>query len=239
MTFNLLESTSNYKDQWPGTFPFQGQDSEKNLRKLSKKNPAEARLIDYTVNSCGYRCSEFEDINWSESIVACGCSNTFGIGVDDKETWSYQLSKKLDMPVINLGMGGTSIWYHVYNLKQIVKYNPKYVVIQVPHDSRFTLFRNNFLTRNIGSWSSGYEKYFHRIFNTDAENTRVYQEFALDYLDKMLPNGITFKFSHDTAVDTLKIPDIDKGRDQMHPGPLTHDLVATKIAEYFKSSVLK
>lgn len=57
----------------------------------------------YTVNSQGYRCPEFDAIDWENSIIFFGCSHVFGIGLLDHETVANQLSLILNCPVINLG----------------------------------------------------------------------------------------------------------------------------------------
>ena len=73
------------------------------------------RKITYSLNSDYYRCPEWNDIFWEQSVVMFGCSFTFGLGVDEEETVCYFLSKLIGKPVINLGVPGTGPMYALHN----------------------------------------------------------------------------------------------------------------------------
>lgn len=79
---------------------------ESNLKKQPKNWYYRNNNVRYTINSNGYRTYEFKDINWKNSVIIFGCSQVFGIGLDDEYTISNQLSKLIKCPVINMGMGG-------------------------------------------------------------------------------------------------------------------------------------
>lgn len=63
-------------------------------------------LNEYKLNNYDYRGPDFtSDVD----IITAGCSFTFGIGVPDAGTWSYNLSKLLDASYVNISMPGASI----------------------------------------------------------------------------------------------------------------------------------
>jgi len=66
-----------------------------------------------------------------DNIVIIGDSYSEGSGVQYNETYSYFLSKKIDMNVINLGIGGYNTKLEIERLKQMgMKYNPKIIILQ-------------------------------------------------------------------------------------------------------------
>jgi len=109
--------------------------------------------VNYTLNSYGYRAPEFKDINWSESVVVFGCSNTFGTGLDDKDTITSRLEELIKCPVINMGCTGSAIDYSLYNsviLKNICS-KPKAVVHLWTSVDRTTHYLEK-RTRSYGVW---------------------------------------------------------------------------------------
>jgi len=90
-------------------------DTEENF----KKNVEGTAITDYvessfsyTVNSIELRCKEFDNIDFTKpTIVAMGCSFTFGIGLPQEAIWCEVLAKRLrddgiDLQLINLSAAG-------------------------------------------------------------------------------------------------------------------------------------
>jgi len=238
--------------QLPGKFNY----FSAHTKKISKANNQDT--ITYTFNSQGYRCDEFENINWSESILALGCSVTQGVGLDDKECWSYRLQEKTSIPVINLGQYGTSLYYHLYNLEILQKYNPRYVIIQMPDPVRFTNFHKNgcealawfnttYKEKFRKAWKRGnftealtQQKHMHfmEIWTRD-NNHMIYQTFAINYLRLLFPGKI-FLFSiaaiWEDLQDTYPVLDAyltydDRARDYEHPGPKSNESWADYLSQ--------
>ncbi len=72
-----------------------------------------------------------------DSIVLFGCSFTWGTGLNDNETFSYQLGKLTNRPIFNRAMGGWGVQHMLYQLrnkdfyKHIIsenKKNPEYII---------------------------------------------------------------------------------------------------------------
>lgn len=64
-------------------------------------------FFQYTINKCGFR-DHFPEKNATNIIGFFGCSITFGEGMDTKDNFPYQVSQKLQMNCLNLGMPGAS-----------------------------------------------------------------------------------------------------------------------------------
>lgn len=99
--------------------------------------------IRYSLNSDGYRCPEWDQIDWANSILMFGCSYIFGTGVDDRQTIPSQLSLRFKRPVINLGIPGTSPMYQFMNTITLREQGivPKAVIYSWPKSSRCTVVR--------------------------------------------------------------------------------------------------
>jgi hypothetical protein len=93
--------------------------------------------IEYKYNSWGYRTKEFDDLD-KDYLLTFGCSYTEGVGLHYDDMWSTKLSKTLDLDIFNLGAGGTSPDFQMYNtilfFNHVLKLNklPKLVVYQWP-----------------------------------------------------------------------------------------------------------
>lgn len=97
--------------------------------------------IEYKFNSWGYRTKEFDDVD-KDYLLTFGCSYTEGIGLHYDDMWSTKLSKTLNLDLFNLGAGGTSPDFQMYNTILFFNYVtklkklPKLVVYQWPEIHR-------------------------------------------------------------------------------------------------------
>lgn len=93
--------------------------------------------IQYTFNSLGFRSPEITN---SASLFTVGNSITFGIGVDIKDTYGYQLSQRLNLPWANVANGGYLHENHqqIPTIDQIAarNNNKDIVIIQINNLSR-------------------------------------------------------------------------------------------------------
>tara|TARA_B100000686_G_scaffold343531_1_gene424544 strand:+ start:6362 stop:7540 length:1179 start_codon:yes stop_codon:yes gene_type:complete len=99
----------------------------------------------YTINSLGFRSKEPDPSK--EHILILGDSVAFGLGVNDNETVSHYIQKKVSKyQVLNLSVPGYSIDQYYLHLKNnLVKTNPKFIVsiISSVDDWTYTI-QNNF-----------------------------------------------------------------------------------------------
>jgi hypothetical protein len=138
---------------------FSGSDKKELFEKNLKVEPENwyyrNNEVKYTLNSLGYRTKEFDQIDWKESIVMFGCSHVFGTGVTDEHTIPYFLEKLSGRPVINLGIGGSSIQTMCHNsiiLSSILDIPPKGVIFCWTDLTRFNIYNNDYVY-HMGNWS--------------------------------------------------------------------------------------
>jgi hypothetical protein len=193
----------------------------------------------YCVNSAGYRTDEFDTIDWDKSIVIFGCSMVFGEGLDTEHTISYQLSKFLNCPVINMGVTGSSIQHSVHN-QVILKQNyptPRAVVNLWTEYSRCTLYAEN-VPNTFGSWNTEKGSYGD-IWNSNLINAQV-NALLMQSMSRQLWHGTqhyeaTFFKSTQGVLNCEQLnghlTDTDYAKDGQHPGPLATQAVSELLAE--------
>lgn len=145
---------------------FSGTDTEetfkKNLLKTSDKWKYKTKEVIYNVNDDGYRTYQWSDINdWSESIVLFGCSCTFGIGLAEDETISYNLEKMTGRRVINLGVPGGSNYVIANNCASLINYfgTPYAAVFNwTDHNRMRYYYETDFV--EMGTWNKDKEILF-------------------------------------------------------------------------------
>lgn len=192
--------------------------------------------VKYTLNTEGYRAPEFDTVDWENSVVMFGCSQCFGIGVDDADTVSSQLSELIGKPVINLGVSGASMMFAFHNsiiLKNICA-KPLAVVQMWSHHDR-TAYYNSFGVTNCGVWN--YETVpYSRAWMDDLDHSRTHALF-ISMASKHLWNNTKFyEFSlfEETAnaIDCklVRFPNLDYARDLSHQGRGANKTLAYQIA---------
>jgi len=158
------------------------------------------KTIPYYHNKMGYRSDELDDINDNDYLLSFGCSYTYGTGLFYEDTWSYKLSKKLNLKNINLAIPGQGIQTQQYNTTLFVNNFssirlPKYVIYQYPHDYRVatSIYDNPIKmdgrlvlsthTANDGSWL---EDEFTRKYYLENPGGK----YLVDYLTPLYLNNI-------------------------------------------------
>jgi hypothetical protein len=223
----------------PTNNKYSGFDTEELYQKhlLSQPNDWYYRnnTVTYTVNSQGYRCPEFNQVDWANSIVLIGCSNVYGVGIDDVHTLDKELSKLTNCTVINLGAGGTSIQYSLYNaviLRELYP-TPKAVVQIWTGIHRYTQFMEDNKVHNHGSWNYSIDD----KYNTDI-NLSTHGYLNIKASKYMWSDTKYYEASYfiDTAelANCDKLRKIDLARDLSHPGIESTKQSALQIYENIK-----
>jgi len=196
---------------------------------------AKNRSTTYTVNKDGYRCPEWDHIDWTNSHLLFGCSVVHGVGLEDGDTLDIQLSKLLKEPVVNLGIGGGSLPFILANTYKLIDagIKPKSVILVEPEPSRVALFYKD-KTEHVGAWvlgqGSGDSKWYQTWVKDN--NAEVYGYLASrgirtawEYLGVPFIN--TFQPLCPGEQDLPKY--VDVASDNQHPGPKTIKLWAEHI----------
>jgi len=101
------------------------------------------RTQEYSYNSFGYRCGEFEKTPF---FLCSGDSNTFGVGLPEESTWPHMLSKKVGSlsQSVNLALPGASVESIVDDVFHYIKTygRPKNLFIVFPDFARGSFFAN-------------------------------------------------------------------------------------------------
>ena len=195
-------------------------------------------VIEYRFNSGGFRTDEFDQ---SKRIMILGSSPTVGVGLHQYQTWSEQLSKKINVPIWNLatGTGCLDTMYRV--LKNYISQLNITMVIEVGGEKDgFELYAqdtwktvsspdapiaaaNTDIKGTINAWYAYLENHqLNQEKNTDAmqwiceKNKVPYYKFSMAEIsrenwDKLMP--------------------VDWSRCGRHVGPKFHSVAADYIAE--------
>lgn len=220
---------------------FSGTDSEKLFKENLLTQPNDwfyrTNSIEYKLNKQGYRTVEFDTVDWANSIVIFGCSNVFGTGVRECDTLSSQLSKLTNIPVINMGIGASSMEYSLYNSIILKEHKPlPRAVVQIWSSLYRTTYYNRKNVVHHGTWDIKSKEYMD-LYSADPSHALVH-----GLMGKMISKQLWSKTKYyetsffDDTSNKLNIHSpiwLDTARDLSHPGRLT----LGKLAEQIKNSL--
>jgi hypothetical protein len=219
---------------------FAESDTEELFNANLKTQPADweyrTKPINYTYNKDFYRTGEFKNLDWANSIVIFGCSNVFGVGQDEYDTVSSTVERLVGMPVINMGVGGSSINFSLHNsIIMSREYpTPKAVVHLWTEESRCVYYSKKKLF-NLGSWNRRERYDYFNAWTADPYNYKTNALFA-SLISQQLWEGKCKYYEASYFEETSKtlkcdkLKSIDLSRDIIHYGPKTTLYAATKIA---------
>ena len=199
------------------------------------------KQVTYQTNSFGYRCKEFTNVDWNESIVIFGCSLVYGVGLAYDETIGYHLSNLLQMPVVNMGVCASSMIYALQNqLVLTEKYaKPKAVINLWTGLNRLTYFEHD-RPALLGPWGNRSGIYkdlmpFYNEWSRSDDNASMYgliaQKAAKHLWSDTTYYEATFFDWTAAALGCRQFDILDKARDMFHPGPATAHSVASELAK--------
>jgi hypothetical protein len=217
----------------------------------------------FTHNELGFRA----DSIYKEGlkIMTIGCSNTEGVGVDDKDTWPAILCSMISNSVnVNLGHGGRSNDYICRTLLTFYDFfKPDLVVILYTNLHRREIYtEQNGVEGFIPTHSNGYLRYtaegikkqsmLFKLQNDNEDYINWYKNHQLIklFLEVKKCNWIwdgnqqirefytdNNMFDKDYCHLTDETPNrlIDNGTDGIHPGPKHNRLYAEYLREYIRN----
>ena len=213
----------------------------------------------YKVNGHGYRCPEFHPLPaGGKNVAVIGCSHTFGIGVQDNETWPMKLKALLSKNTLrfwNLGSPGASPEKCVrilYGSEKVIF--PRMVIICWPSMSRrqrldnypFDLTGDNPLLKTENQFTDRHvflkcvfevEKFAEHksisVFHCFAEHAEPLPNTKV-LTDVTLKNCYPGWDKHGTR-KIIREPDV--ASDNLHYGPKHHENFATKLYSKFGSKL--
>jgi len=192
-------------------------------------------------------------------LITFGCSHTFGEGLDNpnKESWPVKLSKLLDKPLINKGIGGCSNRKIQHNVIQTDFNKDDIVIILWTYADRYHFFtdeKNEAPLINVWSknkHSLNWYKYFHTEYNETFDNKTIVNQVNL-YLKEKGIEPYNFLVSNEYQyyydITNLKTIDIDftheylnkyeRSKDGWHMGSKGHKTLARDIYKRISEKVL-
>lgn len=157
-----------------------------------------------------------------ESILALGCSCTWGVGVERDETWSSVLQAKMRMPVYNLGFPGgsaDSVFRLLSNHLPIIQ--SRIVCIQSPSDFRFEVNHNP-----IGGWNVEDLGYGDLLSEKEVAINKKKNYYAIIEMCRRYDTEIRFFRSSNWEDNPRHLEGDPAGTDGIHPGVRWHKAVA-------------
>lgn len=241
-TAEELRKSNNVNVAHSGVFKWIPTDSEENYIKQSRefKKKWDSTIIEYDLNSYGHRCEEIHGED-RESMIALGCSNTFGLGMPNDSLWSTLLSKHLGIKNYNLGVAGGSLdsAFRVYNEWQPIL-KSKYTFIVIPVGIRKELGGHGDQFRHFGTWSIEKELNDGSLDTTDFISKNVIHENShIVNIQRNLAAIENIANKTDSKLIVLEqkneiregVPSNKKARDNIHPGHDWHHKVFQKFIE--------
>lgn len=237
-----------------------GPDSEELYKANCQERPPgwtwENKPVRYTWNSVGYRAPQWEAIDWPNTHVIMGCSHVLGVGIDDGDTMSAQLSLQLDEPAVNLGYCGGSTMTIQYNSLRMLElgWRPKTVTIVIPELTRLTWFDEHYPSTFVphqikhGARNNTGVLGMYQHWLTPSRHAELYGRMAIlsarAMWDSCRVPVIMRHATHgtDLAMAPCLAPRVDSARDVQtgslwaHAGPATNALWAREIADAIRTA---
>lgn len=211
----------------------------KNLKTQPKDWHYRNKVIEYNINSKGYRAPEFSTVDWKNSIAIFGCSMVTGIGVAEDETISHYLQELSGRPVINLGVPASGLDFAVMNNFLLKKnYPTPWAVVNIfSNINRIFEFREKDLYFH-GLWSqdenlwTGYIKNLHNPIVTSIMNSEIIKHFWKD------TKTFYASWFDDTAhyTECSVLPFTNSARDLVHCGKDDNKSNAEFIWQHLKNT---
>jgi len=191
-------------------------------------------VIEYQLDHYGLRNEPNVDIG--NSLLALGCSYTFGNGLDINDTWASQLGKLTDISVYNAGISGSSndTAFRLANYL-IPKYKPQAVFLLSPFKFRYEFYEGttyyNYTASKGAVWIEPTVE-----MASDLHNELNAEKNILAIKSLCDREHIPFIW---LSINDLEPVDFDFARDLAHVGRKAHDLVAIKMKQLFEESLDK
>lgn len=236
----------------PSTYKF-GMDNKEN-KVFSTLPKSWHALCTYTHNELGFRGDSIHKKGFK--IMSVGCSMTEGVGVGDNETWPYQFSNSITNGVdFNLGMGGESNDYicrTLFTFYELLK--PDLVLIMYTSPQRREVYTNDGgVEPFMPTYQFGYTKetedgkriqaHLTELQNYNENFINWYKNHQLIklFLESKKCNwiwngfwGIPAEYIEPNRFDGDYHNFIDKGVDNIHPGPFHNKEYAKKLKNHIK-----
>ena len=171
--------------------------------------------ISYIFDKYGFR----SEIDPRDADILClGCSFTFGIGVEEENTWPSMLGKMAGVVAFNFGVcsGSVETCYRLLKVWLGNNMNTDTVCILMPPLTRREVLYSNGAWQNV---TGNIEAHVTESFLSPHDQW-IQQQRTLDAI-KHVCKDVNLQIIYSDDVDFL-----DYARDNVHPGPVTQEKIA-------------
>lgn len=197
-------------------------------------------------NSNGHRAKDVENLDTSNYILFGGCSHTEGYGLEVEEIYTHHVAKEFNIDYYNMGVGGSGCDVMFYNLMTwLYKYEhkPKLILCQWSFPLRYARFHDDKDISHVqteGSWSESSQAEFSILGQRIGYfplRTQLYYNIIKNV--KIPVVHVTFhNYNNKILKDYIPVVELDKARDNMHCGPLSHTQLARSVITHIKQKNL-
>lgn len=195
----------------------------------------------YETNDQGYRCKNWNEYDWNNSILFFGGSIVFGVGVSSEQTVPAQLSQMLNYDVINLGAPATSPAHQWINTTIIKDLNisPVAVIYIWPISCRYI----EFTSHSKVATPTGVQETNSKIGTFWIKNKyqgHSFLKYVVDSCDHIWDCPVLHYSMHndlDLPIEKITIlPKVSNdARDFAHPGPDGYSIWANIIKNDYET----
>lgn len=227
------------------------------LRWLYGDNPTTYDSIDscvydedsfiYELNSHGFRCDEFDAITArtdNVNIVFLGCSNTFGLGTPEDETWTQYVASYIqdktnrEVNIINLGISGGSLDHYLELMPSLSLFNPDYILSLSPQRYRMILTNDDgkletLIPSALEQRDPNSIKSYHALLANNYTFFEYRENVILNNLHNVanLLSATYINIPTSMFFDNFKIQSIHLGRDGIHYNSIPHKWIAQQFID--------
>lgn len=197
------------------------------------------KILSYNIDNYGFRNNHaISEVSKNPYIVTVGCSHTMGMGNFFEENYSYQIERITGIPVVNLGLAGSSNEVSFFNLMWLLNNfnHPKVIIFQRTGINRFPIWPDSERLYFAGPWVNTWddiefkdlEKFIEMADRFGYNKLRQkMMQVTLQQLCKCF--GIKLIF-FDLELEILSLTEnLDHARDLVHYGPKTHSYLANLL----------
>ncbi len=166
----------------------------------------------------------------------------YGVGVDDADTLSQQLENIMQIPVINLGQGGSSINYNLHNsvILSAGYPTPRAVIMSWPHHSR-CVYYDKYELYHYGPWNLEKDSYMDlwskKEYNTIANAVMAQKIFQQVWKDQTVIYEYAYDYATAELLDCKQCIKTDDARDIGHSGRDTNGNMAEIVYNELKTKI--
>jgi len=195
--------------------------------------------------------------NLKPHLWVAGCSFSSAVGVATNQRWSYHVASKLNLPEVNLAIGGASIWDAADQLLRADIRKGDIVVWGVTNIGRVDIVDEDGMLRSmpVNDYVNSGNTYYsldYLMSDTQCIQSVRYIKQVINHCDKVNANLYLVNFLDNDFISKLFINDskfldlyshlaspIDCGTDGVHPGPKQHLKYAEQILSKINHQELK